>query len=270
MLAVDEPAAAAIVSRGGTSPFLLIGDHGGNRVPQALTDLGLPAAELARHIGWDIGVTALGTALAARLDAVFVHQRYSRLVIDCNRSPDAADAIPAVSDGTVVPGNAAIMATARAARVAAIHAPYHAAIAAELVRRTASGQPTALIALHSFTPVMRDTVRPWHCGVLHNGANDALSRTMLAALQAEDDLIVGDNEPYAMAGTDFTVPHHAFPASVPYLEIEVRQDLLADAAGVAAWAARLARLLPAVLARSSSNSPLLEAPLLDSAAPAPT
>jgi predicted N-formylglutamate amidohydrolase len=248
VLDADEPEATAIVNPAGASPLLLIGDHGGRRVPRALAGLGLPDAELARHIGWDIGVTALGEALAGALDATFIHQRYSRLVIDCNRAPDAPDAMPAVSDGTAVPGNAALDAAARAARVAAIHIPYHAAIAAEVDRRTAGGRGIALVALHSFTPVMRGLARPWHCGILHNGANDALSRAMLAALTAEGDLVVGDNEPYAMDRIDYTIPRHAFARGLPYVEIEVRQDLLADAAGIAAWAARLVRLLPAALA----------------------
>ena len=248
MLDTDEPEAAAVVNPHGAAPFLLIGDHGGRRVPRALANLGLPDAELARHIGWDIGVTALGEALAVPLDAVFVHQRYSRLVIDCNRDPAAPDAMPAASDGTAVPGNAALDAAARAARVAAIHAPYHAAIHDEIARRTAAGQPTALVALHSFTPAMQGAARPWHCGILHDGANDALARAMLAGLRAEGDLVVGDNEPYAMDSIDYTVPRHAFAAGLPYVEIEVRQDLLADAAGIAAWVARLARLLPAARA----------------------
>ena len=249
MLTPDEPEPAAIVNPAGRAPFLLIGDHGGRRVPRGLADLGLPDAELARHIGWDIGVTALGERLAAALDATFVHQIYSRLVIDCNRASDAPDAMPTVSDGTVVPGNAALDDGRRAARVAAIHAPYHAAIAATIARRTAGGQATALVALHSFTPAMRGVARPWHCGILHDGANDALSRAMLAGLRAEGDLVVGDNEPYAMDSIDYTIPRHAFAAGLPYVEVEVRQDLLADAAGIAAWAARLARLLPAALAR---------------------
>ena len=247
MLDADEPEAAAIVNPAGGSPFLLIGDHGGRRVPRRLAGLGLPDAELARHIGWDIGVTALGEALAAALDATFVHQRYSRLVIDCNRDPAAPDAMPAVSDGTVVPGNAALDAAARAARVAAIHAPYHAAIGDAIARRTAAGQATRLVALHSFTPAMAGVARPWHCGILHDGANDGLATAMLGRLRAEGDLVVGDNEPYAMDGIDYTVPRHAFASGLPYAEIEVRQDLLADDAGIAAWCARLARLLPQAL-----------------------
>ena len=245
MLDPDEPDAAAIVNPLGRSPLLLIGDHGGRRVPRALAQLGLSDADLARHIGWDIGVTALGLALAQALDATFIHQIYSRLVIDCNRDPAAVDAMPAVSDGTVVPGNAALTPAAQAARVTAIHAPYHAAIAAEIARRTAASQPTALVALHSFTPVMRGQARPWHCGILHDGANDALARAMLAALQEEEDLLAGDNAPYAMDGIDYTVPRHAFSARLPYVEIEIRQDLLTDDAGIAVWAARLARLLSA-------------------------
>ncbi len=250
----DEPEPAAVVNPDGSSPFLLIGDHAGRRVPRALADLGLADAELARHIGWDIGVAALGEVLARALDAVFVHQRYSRLVIDCNRAPDAVDAVPAVSDGTVVPGNAGLDATRQAARVAAVHAPYHAAIASEIGRRTALDQPTRLVALHSFTPALRGTAasggvavpRPWHCGILHDGANDGLARALLAALRAEGGLVVGDNEPYAMDGIDYTIPRHAFAAGLPYAEIEVRQDLLADDAGVAGWSARLARLLGGV------------------------
>ncbi len=255
MLDANEPEAAAVVNPSGASSFLLIGDHGGKAVPRALANLGLPDAELARHIGWDIGVTALGTMLAGRLDAVFVHQRYSRLVIDCNRSPDALDAMPPISDGTVVPANAAIDPADRDRRVAAVHAPYHAVIAAEILRRRTAGQPTWLVALHSFTPVMRGRPRPWHAGILHNGANDALARAMLAALRAEDDLTVGDNEPYAMDGIDYTVPRHAFACRLPYVEIEVRQDLLMSDAGIAAWAERLARLLPAAALDSRLRAP---------------
>lgn len=248
LLGADEPEAAAVVNPAGASPFLLIGDHAGRRVPRALADLGLGDADLARHIGWDIGVRALGQALADAIDAVFVHQVYSRLVVDCNRDPGAPDAIPAVSDATVVPGNANPDPTAVEARIAGIHAPYHAAIATEVARRDAVGQPTALVALHSFTPVMQGLARPWHCGILHDGANDTLARALLARLRAEADLVVGDNAPYAMDGIDFTVPHHAFSSRRLYVEVEVRQDLLGDARGIADWAARLARLLPLALA----------------------
>lgn len=245
LLDPDEPSAVVTSNPSGLSPFLLIGDHAGNRVPRNLNRLGLDDGELGRHIGWDIGIADLGAALARRLDAVFIAQRYSRLVMDCNRAPHATDAIPAISDGTTVPGNAAPDA---ATRLAAIHAPYQAAIGAEIARRTAEGRATVLVALHSFTPVMRGVARPWHVGILHNGANDAFAHALLARLGADPSLVVGDNEPYAMDRIDYTVPRHAFAAGLPYAEIEIRQDLLGTPDGVEAWAARLAAILPDVLA----------------------
>ncbi|MDB5443120.1 MAG: N-formylglutamate amidohydrolase [Phenylobacterium sp.] len=233
---------------GAASPLLLLGDHAGRDIPPALADLGLPAADLDRHIAWDIGVGELGRRLAATLGATFIAQTVSRLVIDCNRAPERPDAICEVSDGTAIPGNAGLSAAARAARIAGVFAPYHAAIAAELDARAARGQPTVVVALHSFTPAMGGIARPWRFGVLHLGGSP-FSDAVLKRLQAEPDQpCVGDNQPYEMDGTDYTVPHHAIGRGLDYLELEVRQDLIADAEGQAAVAARLARLLPLALA----------------------
>jgi predicted N-formylglutamate amidohydrolase len=72
---------------------------------------------------------------------------------------------------------------------------------------------------------------------------------VLARLRTEPDLDpVGDNEPYRMDTVDFTVPHHAMKRGLDYLELEVRQDLIADEEGQAAVADRLARWLPEALA----------------------
>jgi predicted N-formylglutamate amidohydrolase len=240
----DPDPVERIAGRDG-APFLIVADHAGDAIPVALGDLGLPAAERARHIALDLGVAGLARALSRLTGAPALLQRYSRLVIDCNRAPDAPAAVVAASDGTPVPGNASLSPQARAARIAAIHTPWQAAIAAGL----AAGPPgMALVALHSFTPALATSPapRPWHCGALHLG-DSALSMRMLALLRAEGDLVVGDNQPYAMDGTDFTVPHHAASRGRPYAEIEVRQDLIADAAGQQAWAARLARLLAQAL-----------------------
>ncbi len=242
LLGQNDPAPVRIVNPGGASDLLLIGDHAGKLVPDALGSLGIPDSELARHIGWDIGIAALGRALAAALDAVFIHQTYSRLVIDCNRDPAAPDAMPVVSDGTRIPANEGLTAAARAARVAAIHAPYQAAIAAELARRDAGGRRTRLVSLHSFTPVMAGVARPWQVGVLHDKGELSLTHRTLARLRADPALTVGDNQPYSMDGIDHTVPRHAYPDR-PYVELEVRQDLIGDDAGVAAWTQRLAAVL---------------------------
>jgi predicted N-formylglutamate amidohydrolase len=248
LLAPDERSVAIAMNRGAASPFLLLGDHAGREIPRSLAGLGLPNPELERHIAWDIGIAGLGALLSAALDAAFIRQRFSRLVIDCNRDPGRPDAVPEVSDGAEIPGNLALSADARHARVAEVAWPYHAAIAAELDQRAARSLPTTLISLHSFTPKMNGLDRPWRFGVLH--ADDSpYSRVVLARLRAEfGEAVVGDNQPYKMDEVDFTIPFHASRRGLDYLELEVRQDLVADAAGQAEIAAIVARLLPAALA----------------------
>jgi predicted N-formylglutamate amidohydrolase len=249
LLTPDEAPPYFVRNPGAGSPFVLVGDHAGRDIPQQLAGLGLPAAALDGHIAWDIGVAGLGARMADQLGAAFVSQRYSRLVIDCNRDPARADSICEVSDGVAIPGNAGLGAGAKAARVREIFEPYHARIAAELDCRKA---PVVLVSVHSFTPVLAGAARPWRFGVLHLG-DSAFSLAMLGKLRAAlgDDL-VGDNQPYRMDGTDFTAPHHAVTRGLDYLELEVRQDLIGDAAGEARIAALLAPMLSELGARSAT------------------
>lgn len=250
LLAEDEPH-PAIVRRGSSEcAFVLVADHAGNAIPRAPGDLGLGEGDRLRHIAWDIGIAGVAEALAERLGAPLVRQRYSRLVIDCNRDPARADAIPEVSDGSAIPGNVALDRAQRAARVAGIHAPYHAAIGAAL---RGQRQPPILIALHSFTPAMNGYARPWHAGVLHDRGDTRFSNAVLTGLRARIDAPVGDNEPYAMDGIDFTVPHHCYQAGRAYAEIELRQDLIAGPAGQERWAGLLAEVLLAALTSIRSS-----------------
>jgi predicted N-formylglutamate amidohydrolase len=232
-------------ARDGGCPFVLIGDHAGSAIPAALGNLGLSDIDRARHIAVDIGVEALGRALAPRLGAPFVSQAYSRLVVDCNRDPGHAGWIAEASDGSVVPGNLGLSSAQREARRTEIFEPYHRAIAAALDRR--EGRKTVLVSLHSFTPVMNGFARPWEIGVLQHGHEDGFALRVLQALRARRELNVGDNEPYRMDANDYTVPRHAFARGLPYVELEVRQDLLGDAAGVEGFAKLLAKVLPAAL-----------------------
>ncbi len=199
-----------------------------------------------RHIAWDIGAGALSVGLAERLDACVLRQPYSRLAIDCNRDPGRADAMPELSDGTVVPANVGLDAAGRAERIAAIHTPYHARLETLLDARAAAGRPTALVLMHSFTPVMGGVARPWRFGVLHTGQPFALA--VLERLRRADVGEVGDNQPYAMDEVDYTAGRHGTGRGLPFVEIEVRQDLIADAAGRAPIVELLAGLLPAALA----------------------
>jgi predicted N-formylglutamate amidohydrolase len=247
LLAATDPAPVSVQNSGASSPFMLICDHAGRAIPAKLGDLGLAAAEMERHIAYDIGAAQLAERLAERLHAGLILQTYSRLVIDCNRDPSRADAFVTLADGATVGGNLTLDAAGRRARVEAIHAPYHRVIAAELDARAARGLTTALVLVHSFTPVMKGFVRPWQVGVLHQG--NPLSLAALDLLRAEPGLTVGDNEPYAMDDVDYTAPVHAQARGLEYLELETRQDLIADAEGQAHFAELYARLLPNALAR---------------------
>ena len=226
----------------GRSPFFIACDHASRRIPRALGTLGLPESALQRHIAWDIGAWAVALRLADALDAFTIGQAYSRLVIDCNRPPQVPSAIPEISEATPIPGNIGIDVAARAVRVEQIFRPYHDRIAAELDAR--ADAPTLLVAVHSFTPVYKGVARPWHAGVLFN-QDAGISRVMLELLRAEEGLVIGENQPYSVSDTsDYTAPIHAEARGLPYLELEIRQDLIAHDAGQQAWADRLIRLLP--------------------------
>ena len=247
MIDAGDPAPVTCCNPHGRSPFLLVGDHAGNAIPRALGTLGLAAADRNRHIAWDIGVRGLGEMLAEALDACFIHQAYSRLVIDCNRDPLSAEAMLTHSDGSRVPANAHIPPDQRAARIDAVHTPYHDRIAAELGARAAVGRPTVGVALHSFTPSMAGIRRPWDIGVLHAGGEARVATALLALLAREATLCVGDNQPYRMDETDYTIQRHAIGNGLAYVELEVRQDVISGEEGQRAWCARLATALAAAL-----------------------
>ena len=249
LLQDGDPPPVRVLRENGRSDLFLTADHAGRVIPRRLGRLGLPADELIRHIGWDIGIASVTEHLSTALDATAVLQTYSRLVIDCNRDPTVASSIPEVSEITLVPGNRDLTAVERAARQAEIFAPYHARIGGLLDARQAAARRTIYIAMHSFTPVFKGESRAMQVGVLYN--RDArLANIMLDLLRAEGDLVVGDNAPYAVSDiTDYGVPVHAERRGLPHVEIEIRQDLIANEAGQAAWAERLMRLLRAAEAR---------------------
>jgi predicted N-formylglutamate amidohydrolase len=248
LLALGE--AALVENPNGPSPFVLLGDHAGNIIPPVLANLGVGAPDLRRHIAWDIGVAGVGAALARTLDAPFVRQRYSRLVIDCNRALDSAGLIVELSDGTKVPGNVGLTSGEREARIAQIHTPYHQAIAEVLAARQQRAMRTILVSVHSFTPALGDGAqRPWRLGVLHRG-DSRYAHEVYRALRGVFGDEVGDNQPYAMDGIDFTIPLHADAYGFEYVEIEIRQDLIADEKGQIDMAALLAPLLVNAARRS--------------------
>ena len=245
LLGEDEPEPVGFVDRDGPSPFVVICDHAGNAVPASLADLGLPPEELARHIAIDVGALAVAKRVAERLGAPLIFQRYSRLVIDCNRIPSARDSIAEVADGTTVPGNRELDAAGRLARQVALHDPYHRHIAALLDGRAAAGRRTYLVSMHSFAPVLRlrPNDRPWDVGLCWN-RDTRLSRLLVEELVAEAGLRVGENQPYSVdMANDYSIPIHGEGRGLPYVEFEVRQDHLATSQGAELWAERLSRVL---------------------------
>ena len=247
LLATADPPAYRLCNPEGCAPWVITADHAGRAIPRALGSLGLSAADLDRHIAWDIGIAGLAEQLAERLDAFAIAQTYSRLVIDCNRAPGTPQSIVTESERTPIPGNFGISAVEVETRAAAIFHPYHDRIRAELDARAASGRRTLLVALHSFTPVFLGMSRPWHCGVLYQ--RDArLGHLLLASARREPGLAVGDNQPHAASdATDYGIPVHGEQRGIAHVELEIRQDLIADVAGQIAWAARIARWLAEAL-----------------------
>jgi len=245
LLAADEPPAFIEIGRQRRSNFLIVVDHASRRIPRRLGDLGLPAAELQRHIAWDIGSLAVARQVADDLDATLVAQNYSRLVIDCNRDPKVSTSIPTVGESIPIPGNTGLSAQQVAARRREIFDPYHDRVRALLDERLAAGRPTILVSQHSMTNIFRGVRRAMHAAVLYN-RDRRFAGLVLDMLRREAQLHIADNEPYFVSDeTDYTIPRHAEARGLPHVEIEIRQDLLLDDAGQKQWAARIGNALRA-------------------------
>lgn len=233
LLSSDDP--DPVIYAHGSSGWLLTVEHAGQAIPSRLGSLGLSDADLARHIAWDPGALALAQALRPMLDATLVAQRYSRLVIDCNRPRSAPDLIPEVADGTQVPGNMALTEASFAARWTDVHAPFHAKVSQALPRTK------ALLSVHTYDPKRRAdaTTRPWPIGLLWRQANPLADR--LAATLAAHISPLGLNQPYEIEDAgDYTIPVHAEPNAIPHVLIEVRNDQLRSPDAIARIASHLA------------------------------
>jgi predicted N-formylglutamate amidohydrolase len=237
LLAPDDAPPVLTIPATGDTPLVVICDHAGRAVPRSLGDLGVPRAEWDRHIAWDIGALEVSKRLAARFGCAVVASVYSRLVIDCNRRLDDPGLCPEVSDGTSVPGNFALDAVQRRARIEALHAPYHAAVRETLARMSARGRVPVVVSMHSCTPVFKGFERPWHVGILWK-SDPRLPVPLMANLRAQEGTVVGDNQPYdARDGHGYTMRAHCEEAGLPHALIEIRQDLIDTRAGCDKWAA---------------------------------
>ena len=219
--------------------FVFLCDHASNFVPPELRGLGLTEGELERHIGWDIGAAGVTRILSEMFDAPAILCGVSRLVIDCNRQLTAADLIPEVSDGTLIPGNQRLSEAHRSSRIRDWFQPYHDAVEAVLTEREAP----IVVAVHSMTPALAGVARPWQVA-LSSHADRSLAEPVLARLRLPGDVVVGDNEPYDLdPAVDYSIPFHAMRRGLKHIQVEFRQDEIADAAGQQEWAERFGAAL---------------------------
>lgn len=220
----------------GAANVLILCDHASSAVPPDI-DLGIDPDLLTKHIAVDIGAAGVSEAVAAQLDAPAILATVSRLVIDLNREPDRLGLIPHSSDGHSIPGNDDVD---RAARIARFHAPYHRLIAATIRAK----RPKLIVSVHSFTPRLEQhdgADRPWEIGILYN--RDARAARIGIELFGAAGVVTGDNEPYSGRILNATMNRHAEGNGIPYLGVEIRNDLISDAAGVAHWARLLAGIV---------------------------
>jgi len=229
----------------GPGPFVIVCDHASNRTPEEYTSFGFAGDALETHIAWDPGALPVARRLSERLDAPLFWPDVSRLVIDCNRPPDASNLIVQESEGRPVPANRAVSEAERSRRLDRIHAPYHDAIDSCLERRIEAGLPTALVAIHSFTPVYLGKARPWRVGIVFED-DRRIADLLIRRLKADPALTVGINEPYSPADqVYYTVARHSGPRRLPAAMIEIRSDEIGDKFGQRTWANRLADILHA-------------------------
>ena len=233
-----------VVNGTGRAPYVLLCEHASRLLPGGYARLGLSAAEFDRHIAWDIGAAELATRLACLLDAPLFLAGYSRLLIDLNRPPGSPSSIPQISEATSIPGNLELDAAEAERRRELWFAPFHDAVAAHLDAR--SGRPTAVVGIHTFTPVFHNAARPWHTGVLF-GRAERFGLYLSEAIEARCGSLIGRNEPYRISlDEDYTVPVHGDGRGLAAALIEVRQDLVADVFNIERWSRLLASALMSV------------------------
>lgn len=244
ILSQSDPAPVSIVNGQSDVPILLLCEHAGQAIPSCLNDLGVTPEVLDSHRGWDIGALAVAHEVAERLGAPLVIQHYSRLVIDTNRPPDSAHAVPDEVDGITIPGNVGITQAQQHQRAEAIFAPLD-AVLTDFMRDL---KPRGCFSIHSFTPVFGGEPRRWHAGFLSR-RDTRTADTLLKTIAArEPDLIMAVNEPYQIDDeTDWFIPRHAEPSGAAHTLIEIRNDLISTPQGIKQWGAWVAEAIETVM-----------------------
>ncbi len=255
--ATDDPSAHEVVevtNPSGAGQFLIICEHASKFIPAEFGNLGLDDAALNSHIAWDPGALAVAGAMSSLLDAPLVAQRVSRLLYDCNRPPEAASAVPSVSEVYQIPGNAGLSAADRQARAARFYVPFRDTLAACIGRRVETGRAPVIITVHSFTPVYKGVRRETELGILHD-TDARFADALLEATKAGTALVIHRNRPYGpQDGVTHTLAEHGVARGLLNVMLEIRNDLIGDSASQAAMARWLSRCLAAALATLTDTS----------------
>ena len=251
----QQTEAITVIGGNAGSGIVLLCDHASNNLPPEYGTLGLPEFELTRHIAYDIGAQAVTMGLAARLGAPAVLSRVSRLLIDPNRGEDDPTLIMRISDGAIIAGNRYLDAAERTRRIDRFYAPYHNAIRVVIDACMATGVVPILVSMHSFTPVWKGQLRPWHAGILWD-KDPRLALPFLEELRTDRTLVVGDNEPYTGILKGDTLWKHATQRGLADALVEVRQDLISTPNGQEEWSERLALIVQNLLADPARKSAL--------------
>ncbi|MBP1852382.1 N-formylglutamate amidohydrolase [Rhizobium halophytocola] len=251
ILTSADGAPVAVERVDASGPVLIVCEHASRRLPDKAGTLGLSSEALESHIAWDPGALAVARHMSGRLDASLIHQRFSRLIYDCNRPPDSASAMPEMSEIYDIPGNRDLSVAERYARTSALYVPFHDRIAAEIEARAGRGQATVLVTVHSFTPVYMGKSRAVEIGILHDD-DSRLADAMLTAGEGNSDYRLGRNDPYGPRdGVTHTLRLHALPRGLMNVMIEVRNDLIANEADQQKAASYLSALLQSALSEAA-------------------
>ena len=225
-----------VLNRAGTSPVVLVCEHASSRIPEVFGNLGLRDSDLKSHAAWDPGALAVAQGMSSRLDATLVAGKVSRLVYDCNRPPEALDAMPSRSETIQIPGNAELTLSQRQNRATTYYEPFRACLADTLGQKPAP----VVVTIHSFTPVYNGHRRDVEIGILHD-ADSRLADAMLGAAKAHCAFNVRRNDPYGPKdGVTHTLKEHALPFDRQNVMIEIRNDLIRSEDDQAALAEMLA------------------------------
>lgn len=256
LIGAGDPAPYSVYNQSGAARVLIVCDHASPAIPKAMNQLGLADWVLERHVAFDIGAASVARTLAQRLDAPAVLSGYSRLIVDPNRPLDDTTAFIQVNDGIAIPGNLQLSEDEKQLRIQSFFEPYHSAIAERLDAFRTRGITPAMVAIHSCTPVFDQVVRRWHVGVMWD-KDHRVAVPLIRELNKVDGVCVGENEPYSGKDPhDYTLDHHAEAAGLPYVGIEVRQDLVNTDDGARRWAGVLADALESILTDDGLYRPL--------------